>query len=105
MHDIHETSAAPAARLAGVHGARGEVAATPFFLFCESRHPPDSTLPRHRHPQPYACIVISGGFEETGASRSHPARAGTILLHPADDEHDDRFGPAGAICVNVSPSE
>ena len=105
MHGIHETSARPAARCADVHGARGEVAMTPFFSLCESHHAPESTLPRHRHPQPYACIVIAGGFEETGAAHAQRARAGTILLHPADDEHGDRFGPAGAICVNVSPSQ
>src|SRR5439155_4512602 len=58
----------------------------------------------HRHPRPYACIVIAGGFEETGCDRSEPATPGTVLLHPAGDEHGDRFGPSDAICINVSPS-
>jgi AraC family transcriptional regulator len=87
-----------------VHGARAAGATTPFFSLCESRHAAGSRLARHRHPRPYACIVIAGGFEETGADRCEPATPGTILLHPPDDEHGDRFGPSGATCINVCPS-
>jgi AraC family transcriptional regulator len=105
MHGIYETSpAATATRSSDVHGIRLGEATTPFFSLCESRHAADSTLPRHRHPQPYACIVMAGAFQESGDARCEEAGAGTILLHPADDAHGDRFGPEGAICVNVSPS-
>jgi hypothetical protein len=38
-------------------------------------------------------------------TRCEPATAGTVLLHPADKEHRDRFGAPGAVCVNVSPSD
>jgi AraC family transcriptional regulator len=48
--------------------------------------------------------VIAGAFEEVGTDRCEPATPGTVLLHPADDEHGDRFGPSGATCINVSPS-
>ena len=107
MHGIRETSPGqPTAvpQWPDVHGSRAAGATTPFFSLCESRHAAGSRLPRHRHPRPYACIVIAGGFEEVGADRCEPATPGTILLHPPDDEHRDRFGPSGAICVNVSPS-
>jgi AraC family transcriptional regulator len=87
-----------------VHGSRAAGAVTSFFSLCESRHVGGSRLPRHRHPRPYACIVIAGAFEEAGADRCEPATPGTILLHPADDEHCDRFGPSGATCINVSPN-
>src|ERR1043166_9058103 len=105
MHGIEETlsSRGAAGYRLDVHGCRVAETATAFFSLCESRHVA-GTWPRHRPPRPYACVVLDGAFEERGPGREESASAGTMLLHPEDDEHADRFGPSGAVCVNVSPS-
>jgi AraC family transcriptional regulator len=105
MHGIQEalSRGANRRRWPDVHGSRTVETSTPFFSLCESHHVAGA-LPRHRHPRPYACIVIAGAFDERSGGRVESATAGTVLLHPEGSEHDDRFGPSGAICVNVSPS-
>jgi hypothetical protein len=41
-------------------------------------------MPRHRHLQRYAAIVLSGGYVEAGDAGRMRVRAGDVLVH---DEH------------------
>lgn len=50
-----------------------------------------SRIPRHRHAQAYAAVVLSGGYEECGSEGRFRVRAGDVLLHGAFDAHLDRF--------------
>lgn len=45
------------------------------------------SLPRHRHLEPYATVVIEGCFEEAGYNGRIRAGAGDVLIHPKLDCH------------------
>jgi AraC-like DNA-binding protein len=65
----------------------------------------NSVLPRHRHDQGYAAIILSGGYEEVGSRGRFHAGPGDVLLHGAFDAHLDRFRTNGANILNLVLSE
>lgn len=46
-------------------------------------------MPRHRHLQAYASVVLAGAFEEIGFAGRVRAVAGDVLVHAAMDAHSD----------------
>lgn len=45
---------------------------------------------RHYHVQPYATLILEGGYEEAGDQGRFQVSSGDILLHPAFSAHHDR---------------
>ncbi|WP_157082697.1 helix-turn-helix domain-containing protein [Sphingomonas asaccharolytica] len=60
------------------------------------RHRGGETLHRHLHEQPFAAIVLAGGYVEAGDTGRHCVSAGDVLVHGAFERHLDRFDPRGA---------
>jgi AraC-like DNA-binding protein len=60
------------------------------------RHPPCETLPRHRHREAFAAVVLAGGYDEAGDTGRHRVQAGDVIFHRAFESHLDRFGAPGA---------
>ncbi len=60
------------------------------------RHAPSENLPRHRHDEAFAAIVLSGGYVEAGDTGRHRCEPGDVVLHRACEQHLDRFDRAGA---------
>ncbi len=60
-----------------------------------------TAVPRHRHDQAYAAIVLAGGYEESGSSGRYRVGPGDVLFHDAFDAHLDRFGALGAEIFNL----
>jgi len=60
------------------------------------RHSRGEQLTRHCHAQPYAAIVLSGGYQEAGDRGRHKVVAGDVLIHSAFESHLNRFGAMGA---------
>ena len=60
------------------------------------RHAPSENLPRHRHDEAFAAIVLSGGYVEAGDTGRHRCEPGDVVLHRACEHHLDRFDRAGA---------
>ncbi|HEY3776801.1 MAG TPA: AraC family transcriptional regulator [Rhizomicrobium sp.] len=58
-------------------------------------------VPRHKHDQAYAAIVLSGFYEECGSLGRFRAGPGDVLLHGRFEGHLDRFGSAGARILNL----
>jgi AraC-like DNA-binding protein len=54
-----------------------------------------SSLPRHRHFNAYASIVLAGTFEESGYSGRIRATVGDVLIHAVLDCHANRVVVAG----------
>ena len=57
--------------------------------------PPGHDLPRHRHLQPYAIVLIRGRFDQVGYAGRVRVQAGDLLIQPTLDTHANRM-PAGA---------
>jgi len=51
---------------------------------------PGISMPRHRHLQAYATVVLAGVFEECSYAGRIRATAGDVLIHPALDCHGNR---------------
>lgn len=58
-------------------------------------------LGRHRHPLPYAAVVLDGTFEEAGDGGRRRVEEGDVLVHGPFEAHLDRFGRRGAVVVNL----
>lgn len=64
----------------------------PGFVLTLGSHPAGSVLPRHTHPDPTICYVLSGGFSETSAGAVAECPADILKVMPAGEPHSNRFG-------------
>ncbi len=55
-------------------------------------HGPGEVLPRHRHSEAFAAIVLGGDYVEAGDSGRHQVSPGDVIFHAAYENHLDRFG-------------
>ncbi|HEX6741628.1 MAG TPA: AraC family transcriptional regulator [Sphingomicrobium sp.] len=70
-------------------------------LLTLTSHRSDDAIPPHKHANDYLCIVLAGGFAEQEGSRWRERTSGCFFRHHAGETHHDRFGPRGAVCVNL----
>lgn len=59
-------------------------------------------LPRHRHLEAYATVVLEGFYEESGYIGRIRASAGDILIHPSLDCHENRMISAGVRLIRLA---
>lgn len=64
-------------------------------------HRAGDEIPPHRHANDYICIVLNGGFGEVHSKECVERRSGSVFAYRAGETHHDRFGPRGAMCVNL----
>lgn len=63
-------------------------------------------IPRHRHAQAYAALVLSGRYEEAGDSGRFLASAGDVLCHRSHEAHQNFITTSEAVVLNLPvPSE
>ena len=62
-------------------------------------------LMRHVHPEPYAALVLSGGYEEAGDQGRFYVQTGQVVFHDRLETHLDRFSKAGAVILNLNLPE
>ena len=87
------------------HGCASSTFRLAEMTLVETVYPEGEVLAAHAHQRPYVCTVLRGSFEETSGNVLRRCHSSTVLLRPAGETHADRFGPSGAICLNVELSE
>lgn len=71
-------------------------------------HPParqnvaPGCLPRHRHAEAYAAVVIAGSYEEAGDQGRRRVGPGDVVVHQAWEAHLNRTPRAGAQVLNLA---
>lgn len=60
-----------------------------------------SSFGRHIHSQPYAALVLSGGYQEAGDQGRFSVQAGQVIFHDGFEMHLDRFPTSGAVILNL----
>jgi AraC-like DNA-binding protein len=60
------------------------------------RHRPGEYLARHCHCDPFAAVVLAGGYSEAGDRGRVKVTAGDVVLHGPYESHLDRVDAAGA---------
>jgi len=66
-----------------------------------TRHTGRDRLARHRHSQPYAALVLQGGYVEAGDSGRFEVEAGQVILHGPFESHQNVFTTRGAVVLNL----
>jgi AraC-like DNA-binding protein len=66
-----------------------------------SRHSASERMPRHRHIEGYAALVLDGGYVEAGDRGRIRVQAGQVVIHGAYEAHQDHFARAGAVVLNL----
>jgi AraC-like DNA-binding protein len=62
---------------------------------------PQTSLPRHRHVEPCAAVVIEGSYEEAGEQGRRSLMPGDVALHDGFSAHLNRVGKQGVRLVNL----
>lgn len=75
------------------------------FIFSVTAYRGDAILPKHQHRDAYLCLALEGAFEECAGGQRLLCPSGTLLAHAPGRTHENRFGSAGAACLNVFPQE
>jgi AraC-like DNA-binding protein len=66
-----------------------------------TRHSASERMPRHRHIDGYAALVLAGGYVEAGDGGRIRVQAGQVVIHGAYEAHQDHFASAGALVLNL----
>jgi AraC-like DNA-binding protein len=66
-----------------------------------SRHSASERMPRHRHVEGYAALVLAGGYVEAGDRGRIRVGSGQVVIHGAYEAHQDYFARAGALVLNL----
>ena len=66
-----------------------------------SRHSARDRMPRHRHAEGYAALVLAGGYIEAGDRGRIAVQAGHVVIHHTFEAHEDHFSRAGAVVLNL----
>jgi len=61
-----------------------------------THHAPNEVLPRHKHAEAFAALVLSGHYAEAGDTGRHRVEPGDVLIHGPFESHIDRFDGEGA---------
>jgi hypothetical protein len=61
-----------------------------------THHAPNEVLPRHKHAEAFAALVLSGHYAEAGDTGRHRVQPGDVLIHGPFESHIDRFDDKGA---------
>ncbi len=73
---------------------------TPGLKLTETTYTPALKLTAHAHESAYFCFVLEGEFTECYGRRSRSCRPSTLIFHPKDETHSDRF-ETGVRCFNI----
>jgi AraC-like DNA-binding protein len=72
-----------------------------FGVLFETVHPSSSFMDSHCHDVPYVSILLEGAYTEIRSGLPEARSVGTIVLHPAGEEHTDYFTHSGR-CFNIA---
>lgn len=64
-------------------------------------HISSERMPRHRHADAYAAVVLAGGYVEAGDHGRMRVQPGDVVIHVAHEAHQDHFSKAGAVVLNI----
>ena len=70
-----------------------------------SSHTASERMPRHRHAEAYAAVVLAGGYIEAGDHGRVRVQPGDVVIHVAHEAHQDCFSKTGAVVLNIPSIE
>ena len=76
------------------------------FELSERVYSPGYQTPKHTHKQALFCFVMQGAYTETYGSKTRECKASTLLFHPPEELHAERFHEAGgrSFIIEIAPN-
>jgi AraC family transcriptional regulator len=71
------------------------------FLLSHTRYDDARELPWHAHAETYVTFVVDGTYRERLRGTTLDCVPRSVVVHPAGEEHADRFASRHANCLNV----
>jgi AraC family transcriptional regulator len=71
------------------------------FVFTETAHKPNQTLPRHSHEQPNIAFILDGSFTEILNNRTFECGPQSLIVKPAGEAHANQYGRSGMHCLLI----
>ena len=71
------------------------------FGLVEAAFPAGVGVEKHLHLYPYISFLLRGSYSERGVSQSYNCSVGSVIFHPAGDEHSDQFDRFGGHLLNL----
>lgn len=65
-------------------------------------HPAFARIASHRHFEPYATLVLAGGYSEAGESGRWKVEPGMVVVHSAGEAHADWFADRSTQLIDFS---
>jgi AraC-like DNA-binding protein len=69
------------------------------------RHASFTRIGSHRHLNPYATVVLTGGYCEAGESGRWKVQSGMVVVHAAGEAHADWFGSRSTELIDLHLAE
>ena len=73
----------------------------PSFALVETTFSAHANISKHSHDHAYVSFVLRGSYVEQVDSRTYACGPGSVIFHPAGEEHADRFDGLGARLLNL----
>ncbi len=76
------------------------------FELSERIYSPGYQTPKHTHKQALFCFVLDGCYTETYGKKTRECRSSTLLFHPPEELHAERFHETGgrSFIVELAPA-
>jgi AraC family transcriptional regulator len=71
------------------------------FVFTETAHKPNQTLPRHYHEHANIAFVLKGSFTEVLDRRIFECGRQSIIIKPSGEAHANHYGQRGMHCLLI----
>lgn len=75
------------------------------FVLTETIHEPRLILPRHDHASAIINLTLYGSFQQTVGNRPQECEAGSLLIIPPGESHNNKYGQEGthSLLIELSP--
>jgi AraC-like DNA-binding protein/mannose-6-phosphate isomerase-like protein (cupin superfamily) len=83
---------------------RGEILRTRSVegaTLAESTYKAGSRLTTHEHGNAYFCLVLAGEYQEVSGRRRYLCHPGSLVVHPAGEQHRNRFDGQPVRCFSL----
>lgn len=70
-------------------------------LLTDGDYRPGLSISRHDHELASISVVLAGSYEERFGERRRHVRAGSVIIHPAGEHHDERHDAVRTTLLNI----
>jgi AraC family transcriptional regulator len=75
------------------------------FRIVEKSYACNFSLGRHQHPTAYLSFLLAGAYVEASNRGETFCPSGTVIWHPPDETHSDRFHPQGGHLIDLEVAD